>query len=81
MKAIPGALAALFVMSGAAVAANAEGTIKKLDKQTMTITLDDGKAYKLSEEFSVEDYSEGMSVMISYDEIDGKKIVLQIIPD
>lgn len=81
MKVILGALAAVFVMSGAAFAANAEGKITKIDKAAMTITLDNGKSYKLSEEFSPEDYSEGMAVMISYDEIDGKKIVLQIIPD
>ncbi|MDP3899431.1 MAG: DUF1344 domain-containing protein [Mesorhizobium sp.] len=81
MKTLTGAIAAILMFSGVAFAANAEGKIARLDKETMTLTLDDGASYKLSEEFSVEDYSEGMSVMISYDTIDGKKIVLQIIPD
>ena len=39
---------------------------------------DDGSSYKLSEEFVVEDYTEGMSVMISYDEIDGEKIEREV---
>lgn len=81
MKRIALAAAALFAFVTAAAAATAEGTIASIDKATMTLTLDDGNAYKLSEEFVIEDYSKGMSVTISYDEIDGEKIVLQIIPD
>ncbi len=81
MRAFAGAIAAILAMTASAFSATAEGTIAKIDKASMTLTLDDGKAFKLSEEFVVEDYSEGMSVMISYDEIDGKRIVLQIIPD
>ena len=81
MKAIYGALAALLLFAAAAYAANAEGTIAKIDKSTMMLTLKNGQAFKLSEEFVVEDYAEGMDVTISYDEIDGQKIVLQIIPD
>lgn len=81
MKAIFSALAALFLITSSAFAANAEGTIKKIDKSTLTLTLDDGEKFKLSEEFNFEDYSEGMSVMIQYDEIKGDKIVLQIIPN
>jgi len=81
MKAIYGALAALFVFSAAAFAADAEGKIASIDKSTMTLTLDNGDKFKLSEEFATEDYSEGMAVTISYDEINGEKIVLQIIAD
>ena len=81
MKAIFSALAALFLITSSAFAANAEGTIKKIGKSTLTLTLDDGEKFKLSEEFNFEDYSEGMSVMIQYDEIKGDKIVLQIIPN
>ena len=71
----------MLALSAPALAANAEGKITKFDKQAMTLTLDDGKTYKLSEEFSSEDYSEGMSVMISYDVVDSQRIVLQIIAD
>lgn len=81
MKAILSALAALFLITSSALAANAEGTIKKIDKSSLTLTLDDGEKFKLSEEFNFEDYSEGMAVMIQYDEIKGDKIVLQIIPN
>lgn len=81
MKAILSALAALILLTGSAFAANTEGTIKKLDKSALTLTLDDGKTFKLSEEFSFEEYSEGMAVMIQYDEIKGENIVLQIIPN
>lgn len=81
MKAIYGALAALLLFASAAYAADAEGTIAKIDKSTMTLTLKGGQTFKLSEEFALEDYSEGMDVTISYDEINGEKIVLQIIPD
>ena len=81
MKAISGALAALLLFASAAYAADAEGTIAKIDKSTMTLTLKGGQTFKLSEEFALEDYTEGMDVTISYDEIDGQKIVLQIIPD
>ena len=81
MKRIALAAAALFVFAVAAFAATAEGKISSIDKSTMTLTLDDGSSYKLSEEFVTEDYSEGMDVVISYDEINGEKIVLQIIPD
>ena len=81
MKRIALAAAALFASAVAAFAAIAEGTIASIDKSTMTLTLDDGSSYKLSEEFVTEDYSEGLDVVISYDEINGEKIVLQIIPD
>jgi len=81
MKAILSALAALFLITSSAFAANAEGTIKKIDRSSLTLTLDDGEKFKLSEEFNFEDYSEGMAVMIQYDEIKGDKIVLQIIPN
>ena len=81
MKRIALAAAALFAFAVAAFAATAEGTIASIDKSTMTLTLNDGSSYKLSEEFVTEDYAEGMDVVISYDEINGEKIVLQIIPD
>ena len=47
MKRIALAAAALFASVAAALAATAEGTISKVDKSTMTLTLDDGNSYKL----------------------------------
>lgn len=81
MRTILGAMTIVLALSTAGFAANAEGTITQVDRESMTLTLDDGKTYKLSEEFSTEDFSEGMAVMISYDQINGQNIVLQIIPD
>lgn len=81
MKAISGALAALLLLVSSAFAATVDGKIAKIDKASMTLTLKDGKAFKLSEEFVLEDYSEGMDVTISYDKINGENIVLQIIAD
>ncbi len=81
MKAIYGALAASLLFVSSAFAATAEGEIAKIDKSSMTLTLKDGKSFKLSEEFILEDYSEGMDVTISYDKINGENIVLQIIAD
>lgn len=81
MKTITVALAALLLFAGSAFAANTEGTIKSIDRASLTLTLDDGEKFKLSEEFNFEDYSEGMDVTIQYDEIKGQKIVLQIIQD
>jgi len=81
MKSIIGAFVALLLMAGAGFAATTEGTITSIDRSKLTVTLDDGAKYKLSEEFNFEDLSEGMTVMIQYDEIKGQKIVLQIIAD
>lgn len=81
MKAISGALAALLLFASSAWAATVDGQIAKIDKSSMTLTLEDGKSFKLSEEFVLEDYSEGMDVTISYDKINGENIVLQIIAD
>lgn len=81
MKSIISGMAILLALTATGLAADAEGKITKFDKSAMTLTLDNGNTYKLSEEFSSEDYEVGMSVMISYDEINGEKIVLQIIPD
>ena len=65
MKAISGALAALLLFASAAYAADAEGTIAKIDKSTMTLTLKGGQTFKLSEEFALEDYTEVKHVMIN----------------
>ncbi|MGB3501935.1 MAG: DUF1344 domain-containing protein [Mesorhizobium sp.] len=81
MKLVLSSLIALFLASTAAFAANVEGTIKSIDQKSLTLTLDDGKKYKLSEEFNFEDYEAGQTVMIQYDEIKGDRIVLQIISD
>ena len=54
MRTLIGAVVATLMLSGAAFAAEAEGQIKKIDKDNLTITLDDGKSYKLPGEFDVD---------------------------
>lgn len=75
-----GILAALLV-STAAFAAEAEGQIKSIDKENSTITLDDGKSYKLPGEFDVETLSEGMAIMLAYDKVGGENLVTDFVPD
>ncbi|MDF1601200.1 DUF1344 domain-containing protein [Mesorhizobium sp. YIM 152430] len=65
------AAAALF--ASAALAANDEGPITAIDREAMTITLENGNVYKLPGEFDIEAISEGMDVLLAYEEIEGEK--------
>jgi Cu/Ag efflux protein CusF len=67
--------AALFALSGAAFAAEAEGQIKSIDAESQTITLDDGKSYKLPGEFDVTSLSNGMEILLAYDEVGGENLI------
>jgi len=71
MRIALGILAAVLLTTGSALAAQVEGLIKSINKDEQTITLDDGKSYKLPGEFDVESLKEGMDVMLAYDEIGG----------
>ena len=75
MRTLIGAVAAAFILSTAAFAAEAEGKIETIDKEKLTITLDDGKSYKLPGEFDVEIIKEGMDILLAYDEIGGEKLI------
>jgi len=46
MRTLIGAVAATLLYSTAAFAGQTEGLIKKVDKDALTLTLDDGKSYK-----------------------------------
>lgn len=76
-----GILAAALLVSTAAFAAEAEGQIKSIDKENSTITLDDGKSYKLPGEFDVDTLSEGMAIMLAYDKVGGENLVTDFVPD
>ena len=41
----------------------------------MTITLENGKAYKLPGEFDIDKIKEGMDVIIAFDEINGENLI------
>ena len=75
MRCIPAALAALLMLSGTALAAEAEGHIKKVDRDKMIITLDDGKSYKLPGETDMDGIKEGMDIVLAYDKVDGQNLV------
>ncbi|GAB1581265.1 DUF1344 domain-containing protein [Phyllobacterium phragmitis] len=72
----------LFVLgslfSTVAMADDAEGKITSIDEDNDTITLDDGKAYKLPGEFDYSAISEGMKVMISFDVVDQERFITNI---
>jgi len=75
MRILFGAVAAALLMSSAAFAAEAEGQIKSIDRDKLTITLDNGKSYKLPGEFDVDIIKEGMEILLAYDEVGGENLI------
>ena len=67
--------AATFFVAGTAFADQTEGLIKKVDKNAMTLTLDDGKTYKLNAEMDVDSLKAGMDVVIAFDVTDGQNVI------
>ncbi|MFC5385244.1 DUF1344 domain-containing protein [Aquamicrobium segne] len=70
-----GIIAAFMLISTAAFAEQAEGLIGKIDKDAMTMTLDNGKSYKLNAEMDVDALQPGMDVVIAYDVRDGENVI------
>ena len=75
MRTLIGAVAAALMLSSAALAAEAEGQVQTVDRDNLTITLDDGKSYKLPGEFDVDLIQEGMTILLAYDEISGENLI------
>lgn len=75
MRMLIGAVAAALMISTAAYAAEAEGRIKAINKDAQTITLDNGKSYKLPGEFDVDSLKEGMEILIAYDQVGGENLI------
>ncbi len=75
MRNLISAVCVAFLMTSAAFAAEAEGKIKSIDTDNLTITLEDGKAYKLPGEFDMESIKEGMEVLLAYDTIEGQNLI------
>lgn len=75
MRGVLGALIAVFALSVTAFAAETEGKIKSIDKDKMTITLSDGKSYKLPGEVDVEGLDAGMQILIAYDKVNGENMI------
>jgi outer membrane lipoprotein SlyB len=59
------------LMTAGALAADTEGEVRQVNPEDMTITLDDGKTYKLPAEMDVTAIAEGATVIIAYDSRDG----------
>lgn len=68
-----GGLFAAFLFFTPALAAETEGTIRSVDNDAMTITLDDGNSYKLPGEFDPSTLSAGMTVVIAFEELGGQR--------
>jgi Cu/Ag efflux protein CusF len=75
MRTLIGALCVAILTTVAAFAAEAEGKIKSIDADDQTITLDDGKSYKLPGEFDMDSIKTGMEVLLAYDEIGGQNLI------
>lgn len=81
-RAMLGAIAATLLISTAAFAAQTEGLIKKVDRDSLTITLDNGKTYKMNAETDIDSLKEGMDIVIAYDVTDGENVVTDMqLPD
>ena len=75
MRTLFAAIVATFALGSAAFAAEAEGQIKKIDTDKLTITLDNGKSYKLPGELDVSTLKEGMEIVLAYDEVGGENVI------
>ena len=62
---------ALFVLAGPAHAATVQGTIKSIDPDTKSFTLDDGKIYQLPAETTVDKLKVGIKVAVTIDDKTG----------
>jgi len=82
MRTLIGAVAATLLLSTAAFAGQTEGLIKKVDKDTLTLTLDDGKSYKLNAETDLDALKPGMDIVIAFDVSNGENVVTDMqLPD
>jgi len=82
MRTLIGAAAAMLLISTAAHAGQTEGLIKKIDKDSLTLTLDDGKSYKLNAETDLDSLKPGMDIVIAYDVTNGENVVTDMeLPD
>jgi Cu/Ag efflux protein CusF len=75
MRILSGALGVVLALTLAATAAEVDGTIKSIDQDALTITLDDGNSYKLPGEFDMESIQAGMEVVLAYDQVDGQNLI------
>lgn len=76
MRTLVAAIAFVSLTFASAFAAETtEGQIKSVDAEKGTITLDDGKSYKMPGEFDVASLEVGSDIVIAYDEVNGELLV------
>lgn len=80
MRAILFALTGVF-LAGAAFAAEAEGKVTAVDMEKLTITLEDGKSYRLPGEMDMSVISEGITVVLAYDKVGDVNQITDMIID
>lgn len=76
------ATASLFSpLSSLAQSVDVEATIKSIDVKKLSLTLDDGKLYKVPEEFNFDGLASGVKVVVFYTVVDGNRVVddLQVV--
>ncbi|ESW87114.1 hypothetical protein X773_05290 [Mesorhizobium sp. LSJC285A00] len=72
----------MLLISTAAYAGQTEGLIKKVDKDALTLTLEDGKSFKLNAETDLDSLKPGMDIVIAYDVTNGENVVTDMeLPD
>jgi hypothetical protein len=80
MKKLIGAVSALALMGGAgmALADEATGTIQSFDQEEMTLVLDRGETFTLTEDLAIEGLEEGAEVKVAFEEQDGRLVATAI---
>ena len=79
-KSIAAVLAAGAILSfGVAHAAETAGKVQSVNTAERVVTLDDGTELVLAEGVPMESVKEGATVKASYEERDGKKVVIEIL--
>ena len=72
------AIGFMALSAGAFAAEEASGMIKALNPETRTIVLDDGNTYTVAEGVVIENLKPGSEVKVSYEEMDGKKVIKEV---
>jgi hypothetical protein len=62
-------------LAAIAQSVDVEAMIKSVDVKKLSITLDDGKTYKVPEEFNFDGLSTGVKVLVFYTVVDGQRVV------
>lgn len=83
MKRFLGGLSALalFASVGTAVAGEATGVLTDVDLETRTVVMDDGTLYGVKDSVSLDEFSTGQEVEISFEEDEEDSVVPNVITE